>query len=117
MHCTVTVFSPGNQFLCLQHVTSKIREKAFAFALLTVILVGISAWLLMIVTWKESYLNYFLMRFNFNQEFSGFTVIALLVHLAIEAALIADDVCNFLVSISILYLSCFSMNFWLQKIW
>jgi len=100
-----------------QWVIFKNREKVFALTLVAILCIGIGAWLGMVVTWKESYMNYFLVRNQLECKWIGFKYIAILSYIVIEAVILTDDVCNFMVNVAILYLSGMSMNFWLHKIW
>jgi len=98
---------------------SKYREKAFAVTLLAIIGVGVLGWLalVMVVSTNEVYLSQFQWMFQKEGKWNWFTSFMLLTYLLIEAVVNFDAVCNLTASVSMLYLCCFSMKFWLQKIW
>ena len=104
----------GEQFLKSKYTTAKVREKAFLFVNICSIVSFLFVAAIMVLTRNEPYSIYIYIR-NDNNWFTSLLAFVLFLFSAMIESW--DLGCNVLLVFNIIYFSCFSMQFWLQKIW
>ena len=104
----------GEKFLKTPYTSAKVREKAFLFVNICTIVAFFFIAATMVLNRNEPYSIYICIRNDYNWFTSLFVFVLFLCFAMIESW---DLGCNVLLIYNIIYFSCFSMQFWLQKIW
>ena len=105
----------GEQFLKLQYITSKTRERIFQFVNICIIESLIVLELVLLLTRNESYSVYQFIRNEYYGPISS--LLAFLLFVFIITMMTLEYALNTLLVFNTLFLYCFSLKHWVHKIW
>jgi len=106
----------GSEFLGKKFVEAKIRERIFQCTVGIILMTTINMLLVTILVLRNEYYSTYRV-FQQLDDSCLTSILRFLIFVGVELFLIINLTINSLLTTTALYATCFSMKFWLQKIW
>ena len=111
----ISFLMEGTEFLKLQFITSKKREKAFQIVVMSMFLTVSMIYLVTIAMRNDVHSIHHLTR---SFQFSWLTsILAFLLFVVLETIVAIDEAVYGFLTYVAMYFTCFSIKFWVQQIW